>query len=279
MASMLEALDTSSSICQKFPMTSNTILWITAVIMLCGGMYILFLGKRRTPKESLLTVLHGIIPIIAACLYFAMATGQGLVILPTDTAVATGTNAGRIFYFARYIDWTFTTPLLLVCLCASAVHTGKVRYDLMAGAVFADLIMIATAFAFGASEIGWMKWTWFIVSCAAFLGVYYVIWVSQKEATSAERPDVQSNYGRSATMLSLLWFVYPVILAFSPDGLNVVSDAFAVLVIAVLDVLAKVVYGVMATSSDARATDRDLINPATPSMATATSASAATARR
>lgn len=257
-------------------MTSNNILWITTIIMLCGGLYILVSGKRRTPKESLLTALHGIIPIIASCLYFAMATGQGLVLLPTDTAVAAGTNVARIFYYARYIDWTFTTPLLLVCLCASAVHTGKVRYDLMAGAVFADLIMIGTAFAFGASEIGWMKWTWFIVSCAAFLGVYYVIWVSQKEATSTERPDVQASYGRNAAMLSLLWFVYPVILAFSPDGLNVVSDSFAVLVIAVLDVLAKVVYGVMATSSDARATNRDLSNQTTPSMAT--SARAATTR-
>lgn len=95
--------------------------------------------------------------------YFGMATGQGLVVLPTDTAVATGTHGTRIFYFARYIDWTFTTPLLLVCLCRSAIHTGRVRYDLMAGAVFADLIMIGTAFAYGASLIGWMKWTWFIV--------------------------------------------------------------------------------------------------------------------
>jgi bacteriorhodopsin len=239
-------------------MDSNTILWITAIIMLAGGMTILVTGKRRTPSEGFHTVLHGIVPIIAACLYFAMASGQGLLALPTDTAVATGEHSVRTFYFARYIDWTFTTPLLLLSLAMTAMHSGKKRPGPIAGAIVADVIMIATAFAFGASEVGWMKWTWFIISCAAFLGVYYVIWGSQMEANALERDDIRSTYRRNATILSVLWFIYPVILAVAPDGLNIVSDAFSVLVIAILDVLAKVAYGLMAVSSDSKATDRDL---------------------
>ena len=71
-------------------MTANTILWATAIIMLAGGLAILATGKRRTPHEGLQTVLHGIVPIIAACSYLAMATGQGLVLLPTNEAVAAG---------------------------------------------------------------------------------------------------------------------------------------------------------------------------------------------
>ncbi len=239
-------------------MDSNTILWITAIIMLAGGMTILVTGKRRTPSEGFHTVLHGIVPIIAACLYFAMASGQGLLALPTDTAVATGEHSVRNFYFARYIDWTFTTPLLLLSLAMTAMHSGKKRPGPIAGAIVADVIMIATAFAFGASEVGWMKWTWFIISCAAFLGVYYVIWGSQMEANALERDDIRSTYRRNATILSVLWFIYPVILAVAPDGLNIVSDAFSVLVIAILDVLAKVAYGLIAVSSDSKATDRDL---------------------
>ena len=103
-----------------------------------------------------------------------------------------------------------------------------------------------------------MRWTWFIISCAAFLGVYYVIWVPQKQANTLERDDVRSIYVRDASILSVLWLGYPVILAVAPDGLNVVSDAFSVLVIAVLDVLAKVVYGLMTVASDERVTSRDL---------------------
>ena len=255
-------------------MTSDTILWITAVVMLAGGLLILARGGRRTPTEGLQTVLHGIVPIIAACLYFAMASGQGAMLLPTDVAVAavrsaatpsatgsavvSGPGVARVFYFGRYIDWTFTTPLLLVSLAVTGMHAGTKRPGLIAGAVLADVIMIATAFAFGASTVGWMKWTWFIISCVAFLGVYFVIWKSQMEANALERDDVQASYRRSATILSVLWLVYPLILAVAPDGLNVVGDAASVLVIAVLDVLAKVVYGLMAVSADTRITDRDL---------------------
>ncbi len=239
-------------------MDSNTILWITTIIMLAGGLMILVTGKRRTPSEGLHTVLHGTVPIIAACSYFAMATGQGLVALATDTAVATGGHSVRMFYFARYVDWAFTTPLLLLSLAMTAMHAGKKQAGVIAGAIISDVLMIVTAFAFGASEAGWMKWTWFIVSCAAFLGVYFVIWVSQMQANSLERDDIRSTYRRNATILSVLWFIYPIILAVAPDGLNVVSDAFSVLVIAILDVLAKVVYGLMAVASDGKATERDL---------------------
>ena len=66
--------------------------------MLAGGMMIFVTGKRRTLSEGFHTVLHGIVPIIAACLYFAMASGQGLLTLPTHTAVATGGHSVRTLY-------------------------------------------------------------------------------------------------------------------------------------------------------------------------------------
>jgi bacteriorhodopsin len=191
-----------------------------------------------------------------------MATGQGVLSLPTTEAVAAGaTTPTRLFYFARYIDWTFTTPLLLVSLGITAMRHVRKDYGALAGAVLADLMMIVTAFAFGASLQGWTKWTWFTISCAAFLGVYYVIWKSQMEANAAERDDVQGVYRRNAAILSVVWLVYPVILAVAPDGLGVVGDATSVLVIAVLDVIAKVVYGYMAVLSDTKMTDRDLAAP------------------
>ncbi len=96
------------------------------------------------------------------------------------------------------------------------------------------------------------------MSCAAFLGVYYAIWKPQMEANSTQRDDVRSTYRRNASILSVVWLIYPIILAVSPDGLNVVSDAVGVLVIAILDVIAKVVYGLMSVLSDTKATDRDL---------------------
>ena len=240
-------------------MGSHTLLWLTTFIMTGGGLFILLTGKRRTPSEELHTVLHGIVPLIAACSYFAMATGQGAMVLGADAA-----GAGRIFYFARYIDWTFTTPLLLVTLCMTAMHAGKKRAGAFAGIVLADLMMIATAFLFGASEVAWIKWTWFLISCAAFLGVYYVLWVSNMQANALERDDVQANYRRDAAILSVLWLIYPVILAVAPDGLQWIGDTASVLLIGILDVASKVVYGLMTVASDSKTTERDLAEAGRP---------------
>jgi len=85
-----------------------------------------------------------------------------------------------------------------------------------------------------------------------------VIWVSQIQANALERDDVRSSYRRNATILSVVWLIYPIILAVAPDGLNIVSDVTGVLVIAIIDVVAKVVYGLLAVAEDIKTTDRDL---------------------
>ena len=238
-------------------MNSHTLLWISTIVMLAGGIVILMIGKRRTPTEELHTVLHGIVPIIAACSYFAMATGQGMLLLPVGVT-PTGSVVGRIFYYARYIDWAFTTPLLLITLSMTAMHAGRKRPGIIAGIVLSDVLMILTSFFFGLSETPILKWSWFIISCLAFVGVYYVIWISAMQANKVERDDVRSNYRSNALMLSVLWFIYPIVLILSPDGLGLIGDAAGVLCIGILDILTKVVYGIMTVSSDTKTTDRDL---------------------
>ena len=235
-------------------MSPDRILWVTCFIMAAGGLALLFTGKRRTATEELTTVCHGIVPLIAACSYFAMATGQGAVHLPT----APGAEATRVFYYARYVDWLFTTPLLLLTLSFTAMHEGAKRHGAVVGVVLADVMMIVTAFAFGASVDGALKWTWFAISCAAFLGVYYVLWVPNMEASAAQRGDVRATYRRHNAILSFVWLLYPLALALGADGLGVIADAAGVLSIAVLDVIAKVFYGFLAVHADTRETDREL---------------------
>ena len=237
-------------------MTSAAWLWIGTALMLVGGCAILGIGKRRTAAEQGDTVYHGIVPIIAACSYFAMASGVGTTIIPHGILAAPagpGTVAvapvGRLFYFARYVDWLFTTPLLLLSLSYSAMHSGLRRGGLVAGLLLSDIMMIITAFLFGAIDITWIKWTWFLVSCIAFLPIYYVMWGPLREQNRLETGEVQSSYLRNAGALSVLWFIYPVLLALSTDGLGVLTDAAGVALIMILDVTSKVAYGLMATVS------------------------------
>ena len=235
-------------------MDANTLLWITTIVMAVGGMAILLIGKRRTPSEEMQTVLHGIVPLIAACSYFAMSIGQGQVLL----SKATADGAKYIFYFARYIDWAFTTPLLLLSLAVTGMHAGHKRAGAITGMLLADVMMIVTGFAFAASTVPWMKLTWFIISCAAFLGVGYAVWISIRQANAEEREDVRSAYRQNALTLSMLWLLYPVVVGLAPEGLGLIGEVTSILCIGILDVVSKVAYGLMVTFSDAKITDRDL---------------------
>ena len=235
-------------------MSAQTWLWLDTVLMLGGGLLILALGRARTGPEQSHTIYHGIVPIIAACSYFSMAVGQGSLILPLGAAAGTG----RLFYYARYIDWSFTTPLLLLSLAGTGMHSTMRRHGMVAGLLIADVIMILTALFFGFSEVFWIKWTWFAVSCVAFLGVYYVIWGPLLAQNASETPQVQSDFRRNATILSVLWLIYPLILAVSTDGLSVISSAAGVALIAIIDLVSKVAYGLLSVTSTTKLVNDEL---------------------
>lgn len=229
-------------------------LWIGFAGMSLGALVIFWMGDRKTPKEEMATVLHGIVPVIAACSYFAMAIGQGSVTRHSSV----GGGLDYTFYFARYIDWLFTTPLLLTTLTLTAQHAGLRRPGLLLGVVLADVLMIVTALFFGLSGVAWIKWTWFLISCGAFLAVYYVIWVGLREEASVQREDVRGTFQTNAMCLSVIWFIYPIVLLVDPEGLNLISSGLSVAIIAVLDLVAKVGYGILSSTKHGRIAERDL---------------------
>ena len=237
-------------------MGSQFWLWLDTILMVAGGLVILGIGKQRTAGEQAHTIYHGIVPIIAASSYFAMAVGQGLMTLHNSVP---GTPA-RLFYFARYIDWTFTTPLLLLSLAHTAMHSGMRKSGMVAGLLISDVIMILTSFFFGASEVIWIKWTWFAISCVAFLGVYYVIWGPMMRENRLESAQAQTDYRRNAAILSVLWLIYPIILAVCPDGLGVLGETPSVASIAMLDLVSKVAYGLFAIVATTKLVTSDLVS-------------------
>ena len=234
-------------------MTEQSWLWLGFAGMAAGAALIFLIGRSRTPREGIATLLHGVVPVIAACSYFAMAAGQGSIVLPGTTA---GTP-GYTFYFARYVDWAFTTPILLASLALSAQHAGTRRAWPLVGLLLADVLMIVTALFFGLSTVSWIKWTWFAISCGAFAAVYYVLWLPLRDDAAAQREDVRTAYASNAAILSVIWFLYPVVLLADPEGLNVIGSTTSVAAFAVLDLVAKVGFGLLATVRHGRIAEAD----------------------
>ena len=245
-------------------MTEQTWLWIGFAGMALGAAVIFLQGGRKTPKEEMATILHGVVPVIAACSYFAMAVGQGSIIRHSDVGAGFDYN----FYFARYVDWLFTTPLLLTALSLTAMHAHLRRPGLLLGLVLSDVLMIVTALFFGLSSVAWIKWTWFAISCGAFLAVYYVIWTGLREEAETQREDVRGTFQRNAAILSVIWFIYPIVLLVDPEGLNMIGSTASVAIIVVLDLTAKVGYGLLAGAEHGRIAERDgQINQASAAVA------------
>lgn len=105
------------------------------------------------------------IAIVAAISYFGMATGMGVsyhhicVREQHEHVPDTTKDIYRQVYWARYVDWSLTTPLVLLDLCLLAGLNGA--YILMA--ILADVVMILTGLfaAFGREHNG-SKWGWYV---------------------------------------------------------------------------------------------------------------------
>lgn len=109
-------------------------------------------------SKRLYHVITSLITIIAAISYFAMATGTG-VSYHHIRIREQHKNIYRQVYWARYIDWALTTPLLLLDLSFLANLSGG---NILI-AVVADVIMILTGLfaAFGREHNG-SKWGWYV---------------------------------------------------------------------------------------------------------------------
>ena len=235
-------------------MNSEIWFWIGVFGMALGAAAILLTGKQRTGAEQAHTILSGLVPIIAAFSYFAMVTGEGSVVIHlTD-----GSDAAKNIYFARYVDWAFTTPILLTGLALTAMHGLKKRWGVIFGLIGSDILMILSALFFGITSDQWTRWMWYVISCGAFLGVYYGIWVQLRKINALAAPDVQKLFKGRAVFLSVIWFIYPVLLALGTDGLAILNPDVTTGSITILDLVAKVAFGVAGVAAMTKITARDL---------------------
>ena len=86
-------------------------VWLAlgTVLMLIGMVVFLAMGwGEEDPRKKEFYIITTLIPGIAAASYLSMFFGFGLTEVPLES--------GRVVdvYWARYADWLFTTPLLLL---------------------------------------------------------------------------------------------------------------------------------------------------------------------
>lgn len=145
----------------------QTAFMIGFTVMSLAALAIYATGSKEAPSRHH-TLLHATVPFIAATAYLAMAFGIGTFVKLDGSAT----------YFARYADWSVTTPILLSSLVLLAFHergkTGEVG-GYLTSIIVLDVLMVATGLIPSLAATSGAKWVWYLWSCAAFLGVLYLL--------------------------------------------------------------------------------------------------------
>lgn len=207
----------------------STLHWIYVAIMAAGALIFLAWSQNRrgVPKEEYLIAMF--IPIWSAAAYIALALGQGKVEVNE-----------QITYFARYLDWVVTTPLLLLALAFTAFFKVKKDYTLIAGVIGADIFMILTGLIADLS-VEPARYIWYGLGVVAFVVIMYLLWVPMRaEAAAHPESRIGGIYTRGLTYLTIFWIGYPLVWLIGPSGLNLVSQDIDTLLFIVLPIFSKV---------------------------------------
>ena len=163
-------------------------------------------------SKRLYHIVTTLIVIFASMSYFAMASGHGIsyhhvVVRETNKHMPdTTTDLYRQVYWARYVDWTLTTPLLLLDLCLLAGLSGGVIVMTM----IADIIMILTGLFAAFGNEGGQQWGYYAMSCLAYLVIIYQLAVHGR-AQAAQKDGKTANFFNAIAGFTLiLWTLYPM---------------------------------------------------------------------
>jgi len=157
-------------------------------------------------------------------------------------------------YWARYTDWLFTTPLLLVDL---ALLAGASRRQ-VATLVGLDALMIGTGAVatlsggglslFGLAD-GVSRLVWWGVSTGFLLVLLYVLFGTLGRQAQRVSPAVGTKFAQLRNLVVVVWLVYPAWWLVGTGGIGLVGLYGETAGFMMLDLAAKVGFGVMLLSS------------------------------
>jgi len=216
--------------------------------MFLGMLYFIARGwGEEDEKRQEFYIVTILITAIAFVNYLAMALGFGL----TTVNVA---GAELDIYWARYTDWLFTTPLLLIDLALLA----RANRNQIATLVGLDALMIGTGavatlaggnFAAGGLADGARRMIWWGVSTGFLLVLLYLLFGTLTEQANELGSDVGAKFAQLRNLIVVVWLVYPVWWLVGTEGLGAISLNIETAGFMVLDLVAKVGFGFLLLSS------------------------------
>lgn len=230
---------------EKITQTGTKTLWVVFVLMFLSTLLLAFQTWRLPTQKRLFHILTTFITAIATLSYFAQATGAGTTFAHhlvkshhKHDIPDTLQHVFRQVFWARYVDWALTTPLILLDL---ALLAGIDGFNILV-TLFADLVMVFTGWFFALAQTKGQRWGWYAMACVAFLVVVHQLAIPGRRAVANKDKHVAGIFAFLASYTLVVWALYPIVWAIG-DGARKWSVDGEIIALAVVDILAKPIFG------------------------------------
>ncbi|KAI5458278.1 hypothetical protein BGZ63DRAFT_407563 [Mariannaea sp. PMI_226] len=223
----------------------HRVLWVVFALMVATSGIFALLSYRIPVSRRIFHTLTTLTTIISAIAYFAMASGDASSFSCTTHwdhhkhVPDTSHDVCRQVYWARYIEWTLTSSIILFELFLIAGTSGA--HTLMG--ISANIIMFLSGWfsAFGRLHTA-QKWGWYAISVISYIFVVWHVALNGGLAARQRENTVHKLFGAGSGFALILWAVYLVVwgVATNARRTNVNTE---IVIYAVLDVITKAGFG------------------------------------
>ncbi len=225
-------------------------LWANIALAGLSILLFVYLGRNlQTERAKLIWVATLLVPLVSIASYTSLVSGLTVSFteMPAGHALADTANIaesagiageGAFSPWGRYLTWTFSTPMILIALGLLADTDRTTLFT----AVTMDVGMCVTGLAAAliTSSLA-LRWLFYVISCAFFVAVLYILLVEWPEDAAAAGTD--EIFGTLKILTVVLWLGYPIVWAVGAEGLALIQSAgLTSWAYSALDIFAKYIF-------------------------------------
>jgi halorhodopsin len=215
----------------------NASLWINIALAGLSILLFVYMGRHvESTRARLIWVATLLVPLVSISSYASLASGLtvGLLEMPPGHALA---GQEVLSPWGRYLTWTLSTPMILLAL---GLLAGTDRAKLFT-AITMDVGMCVTGLAAALITSSYLlRWVFYLISCAFFVAVLYVLLVEwPRDAQAAGTSEI---FETLKLLTVVLWLGYPILWALGSEGFAVLGVAITSWGYSLLDIGAKYVF-------------------------------------